>query len=76
MNKAGFDQMVHAKRENYRSEIRKQDINLKMSIKRQKVLDQTQQSFLAIELNFPKFLATFKFMDGFTEPKDVPNKVP
>jgi len=76
MNSSPYEQMIKAKRENYRNEIRKQDIGLKMSLKRQIIFEQTQNSMTLIESNFSKFLSTFKFMERYTDPKDVPNKVP
>lgn len=70
-----YSQLIKIKKETYRSEIRKQDINQKMQIKRQKIYEENQQNNFAIEPIFPKFLATFKFMQNYDDPKNIPNKV-
>jgi len=69
---SSFEQMIKLKREGYRNEIRKQELTNKMIMKRQK---QLQINSKADENNFLSFLSTFKFMQNYTDSKDIPNKV-
>ena len=69
---SSFEQMTKLKREEYRNEIRKHDINDKMKIKRQKLM---QLNTKADGNDFLNFISTFKFMQNYKDSKDIPNKV-
>lgn len=73
MNNTSFETILKNKRESFRSEIRKQEINNKMFLKRQFLLE--QKSNTPEKCSFELFLQNFKFMENYTDPKLVPNKV-
>ena len=76
MNSSPVEQIIKAKRQTYRDEIRKQDLNSKMLLKRQLQLENNEMDTkILLENNFPKFLSHFKFMQNYEDVKDVPNKV-
>lgn len=67
-----YDAILKNKRENYRSEIRKKDLNKKMILKRQMLMN---GDVICAEKEFNEFLKNFKFMANCSSPKQIPNKV-